>query len=65
MVGRLAGADKLPAAERQPGKSGFRDLLQNDPHGLSLSEPGHDPRLAHAEGWLAKHPFPGGSDTVT
>ena len=36
VVGRLAGADELPAAKRRPGKASFRDLLQDDPHGSSL-----------------------------
>jgi hypothetical protein len=37
VVGRLAGADELPAAERRPGKSALRDLLRHDPHEVELN----------------------------
>jgi hypothetical protein len=37
VVGRLAGADVLPAAERRPGEASSRDLLQDDPHRMCSS----------------------------
>jgi len=66
VVGRLAGADELPAAKRRPGKASFRDLLQDDPHESSLMR---NLAVIHGPPTLDRGAeqlrFPTASDTVT
>jgi len=65
-VGRLAGADELPAANRRLGKASFRDLAGRSTCCELNAKPGPDPRLADAGSWPADQlRFPMASDTVT